>query len=301
MSSSDLQHKAAQGRQVVIAGVLLNLVLSTGKIMGGILGRSNALIADGIESLLDLFSSLLIWVALKYAAKPPDEDHPYGHGKAESLASLIGSLVLAIAGALIAHNSIITLIAAAHGAPVHLPSPWTLFILIGVIAMKETLYQFMARRARRIGSNALLADAWHHRSDAVTSIAAFIGISISLLGGHGYEVADDWAALFACIVIFYSSYNLLKLSLGDMMDARVSPDAESTILDITCAVPGVISAEKCRVRKSGLSYIADLHIRVAGGMSVREGHAISHRVKDSLLSSELPLEDVTVHVEPEEG
>jgi len=299
--NGDIQARAAAGRSVIATGVILNLLLSAAKIAGGLIGRSNALIADGIESLLDLFSSLLIWGALKYAAKPPDEDHPYGHGKAESLASLIGAFVLAIAGALIAHNSIFQLIAAAHGNPVHLPSPWTLLILIGVIAIKETLYQFMARRARRIGSNALLADAWHHRSDAVTSIAAFIGISISLLGGHGYEVADDWAALFACVVIFYSSYNMLKLSLGDMMDARVSPDAEETVMDITCAVPGVISAEKCRIRKSGLSYIADLHIRVSGEISVREGHDISHTVKDRLMASGLPLEDVTVHVEPEEG
>ena len=301
MSNGDLQIRAAQGRSVVLTGVILNLFLSTGKIAGGLLGRSNALIADGIESLLDLFSSLLIWGALKYAAKPPDEDHPYGHGKAESLASLIGALILASAGALIGHNSIVQLIAAAHGAPIHLPSPWTLLILICVIGLKEALYQFMARRARRIGSNALLADAWHHRSDAVTSIAAFIGISISLLGGHGYEVADDWAALFACVVIFYSSYNMLKMCLGDMMDARVSPDAEKTVMTITCAVPGVLSAEKCRIRKSGLSYIADLHIRVSGDISVTEGHDISHRVKDHLLASELPLEDVTVHVEPEEG
>lgn len=279
----------------------MNLLLSTGKIAGGILGRSNALIADGIESLLDLFSSLLIWGALKYAAKPPDEEHPYGHGKAESLASIIGALVLAVAGAFIAHNSISQLVAAAHGAKVHLPSPWTLLLLIGVILLKECLFQVMARRARRIGSNALLADAWHHRSDAITSIAAFIGISISLIGGPGYEVADDWAALFACVVIFYSSYSMLRLSLGEVMDARVSGDAEETINRITCSVPGVLSAEKCRVRKSGLSYIADLHIRVSGAISVREGHAISHKVKDRLMTSELPLEDVTVHVEPEEG
>lgn len=279
----------------------MNLLLSTGKIAGGILGRSNALIADGIESLLDLFSSLLILGALKYAAKPPDEEHPYGHGKAESLASIIGALVLAVAGAFIAHNSISQLVAAAHGAKVHLPSPWTLLLLIGVILLKECLFQVMARRARRIGSNALLADAWHHRSDAITSIAAFIGISISLIGGPGYEVADDWAALFACVVIFYSSYSMLRLSLGEVMDARVSGDAEETINRITCSVPGVLSAEKCRVRKSGLSYIADLHIRVSGAISVREGHSISHQVKDRLMTSELPLEDVTVHVEPEEG
>ena len=301
MSNGEIQARAAAGRSVVAAGVLLNLLLSAGKIAGGIFGRSNALIADGVESLLDLFSSLLIWGGLKYAAKPPDEEHPYGHGKAESLASLIGAFVLAAAGAFIAHASIVQLVAVAHGQIPHTPSPYTLLILIGVILIKETLYQVMAGRARRIGSNALLADAWHHRSDAVTSIAAFIGISISLIGGRGYEAADDWAALFACVVIFYSAYNMLRLSLGDMMDARVSPDAESLVLSEACAVPGVLSAEKCRVRKSGLAYLADLHIRVRGDISVRQGHGISHAVKDRLMSSELPLEDVTVHIEPEEN
>jgi len=296
---NSIQDKSLSGQRVVLAGVFLNLFLSAGKIAGGILGRSNALIADGVESLLDLFSSMLIWVALRYAAKPPDEEHPYGHGKAESLASLIGSLVLAAAGALIAHTSILQLLAVSHGVMPHRPSPYTLVILLGVIAIKETLYQVMAGRARRIGSNALLADAWHHRSDAVTSIAAFIGISISLLGGKGFEAADDWAALFACVVIFYSAYNMLKLSLGEMMDAQVSDDAKATILADACSVPGVISAEKCRVRKSGLAYLADLHIRVDGELSVREGHSISHAVKKRLMASELPLEDVTVHIEPD--
>lgn len=300
MKREDLQARAAAGRSVVLTGVLLNILLSSGKIAGGILGRSNALIADGVESLLDLISSLFIWIALKYAAKPPDEDHPYGHGKAESLASLFGALILATAGALIAHNSIIQLIALTHGQKTHLPAPFTLLILIGVILLKESLYQVMVRRARKIGSNALLADAWHHRSDAVTSIAAFIGISISLIGGSRYAGADDWAALFACIVIFYSAYNTLKLSLGEMMDARVSTDAESMIIAEACAVPGVLSAEKCRVRKSGLSYLADIHIRVNANISVREGHAISHEVKDRLMANTLPLEDVTVHIEPEE-
>jgi cation diffusion facilitator family transporter len=297
----DLQARAASGRSVVLAGVLLNIILSSGKIGGGILGRSNALIADGVESLLDLISSLFIWIALKYAAKPPDEDHPYGHGKAESLASLFGALILAIAGALIAHNSIVQLIAVAHGHATHLPAPFTLLILIGVILLKESLYQVMVRRARKIGSNALLADAWHHRSDAVTSIAAFIGISISLIGGRAYAGADDWAALFACVVIFYSAYNNLKLSLGEMMDARVSTDAEAAVIAEACAVPGVLSAEKCRVRKSGLAYLADIHIRVDANISVREGHDISHAVKDRLMANDLPLEDVTVHIEPEEN
>ena len=298
--NSEIRLKALIGQRVILAGVFLNLFLSLGKISGGILGRSNALIADGVESLLDLFSSLLIWVALKYAAKPPDADHPYGHGKAESLASLVGAFVLALAGTLIAYSSITQLIAVAHGHTPHLPSPYTLLILIGVILLKETLYQIMAKRARRIGSNALLADAWHHRSDALTSIAAFVGISISLIGGPGFAVADDWAALFACVVIFFSSFKMLKLSLGEVMDAQVSKEAEETILREACSVSGVVSAEKCRVRKSGLAYLADLHIRVNGEISVSEGHLISHAVKKRLMSSTLPLEDVTVHLEPEE-
>ena len=168
-----------------------------------------------------------------------------------------------------------------------------------MILLKETLYQVMAVRARKIGSNALLADAWHHRSDAVTSIAAFIGISISLIGGRGYAAADDWAALFACLVIFYSAFNMLKLSLGEVMDAQVSDEAKATILEEACSVPGVLSAEKCRVRKSGLAYLADLHIRVSGEISVRDGHDISHAVKDRLMNCSLPLDDVTVHIEPD--
>ncbi len=295
---TDLQARAASGRSVVLVGVLMNIFLSAGKITGGILGRSNALIADGVESLLDLVSSLFTWVALKYAAKPPDEDHPYGHGKAESLASLLAALILATAGSIIAHTSIVQLIAVAHGQETHLPAPFTLLILIGVIVLKESLYQVMVRRARKIGSNALLADAWHHRSDAVTSIAAFIGISISLVGGRAYAGADDWAALFACVVIFYNAYNTLRLSLGEMMDARVSSEAEATILAEACSVPGVLNAEKCRVRKSGLAYLADIHIRVNPHISVREGHEISHAVKDHLMANALPLEDVTVHIEP---
>jgi len=297
--SEKIREMASAGQRVVLAGVFLNLFLSAGKIAGGIFGRSNALVADGVESLLDLFSSLLIWVALNYAAKPADEEHPYGHGKAESLASLIGAFVLAGAGALIAHSSITQLLAVVHGHPPHRPSPYTLVILLGVILLKETLYQVMASRARKIGSNALLADAWHHRSDAVTSIAAFIGISISLVGGHGYEAADDWAALFACLVIFYSAFNMLKLTLGEVMDAQVSDEAKATILEEACSVPGVLSAEKCRVRKSGLAYLADLHIRVSGDISVRNGHDISHAVKDRLMTCSLPLEDVTVHIEPD--
>ena len=297
--SEKIREKASAGQRVVLAGVFLNLFLSAGKIAGGIFGRSNALVADGVESLLDLFSSLLIWVALNYAAKPADDEHPYGHGKAESLASLIGAFVLAGAGALIAHTSITQLMAVAHGHASHLPSPFPLVILRGVILLKATLYQVMAVRARKIGSNALLADAWHHRSDAVTSIAAFIGISISLIGGRGYAAADDWAALFACLVIFYSAFNMLKLSLGEVMDAQVSDEAKATILEEACSVPGVLSAEKCRVRKSGLAYLADLHIRVSGEISVRDGHDISHAVKDRLMNCSLPLDDVTVHIEPD--
>jgi cation diffusion facilitator family transporter len=297
--SEKIQAKAAAGQRVILAGVFLNLFLSAGKIAGGIFGRSNALIADGVESLLDLLSSLLMWVGLKYAAKPPDEEHPYGHGKAESLASLISAFILTAAGALIANASIIQILSVAHGDPAHRPAPYTLFILLGVILTKESLYQVMANRARKIGSNALLADAWHHRSDAVTSIAAFIGISISLVGGKGYEGADDWAALFACLVIFYSAFNILKLSMGEVMDTQVSGETKTMILTEALSIPGVLSAEKCRVRKSGLAYLADLHIRVSGDITVREGHDISHAVKNRLMTSALPLEDVTVHLEPE--
>jgi cation diffusion facilitator family transporter len=271
----------------------INTLLAAGKIVTGILGNSSALIADGIESTADVFGSLIVWSGLRIAAKPADADHPYGHGKAESIAALIVSVMLLGAAALIAAQSIHEI-----RTPQHTPAWYTLIVLICVVAIKETL----ARRAFRVGSHlestALKSDAWHHRSDALTSAAAFIGISIALIGGRGFESADDWAALAACAVIVFNGLRLTRGALDEIMDASATPEIVDLIRSIASEVDGVEEVEKCRIRKIGLHLAMDIHVRVDGDLSVRRGHEIAHHVKDRLLASQHRINDVTVHIEP---
>ncbi len=296
-----LESRAQEGRKLILTGVAANIVLALAKILGGIFGRSNALIADGIESSLDVLSSGMMWLAVKYAGRPPDRDHPYGHGKMESLAAVAGSLILILAGVALGIHSvkeIILLSQKSHATDV--PALFTLIILAVTIVTKELLFRWFHRRGGEIGSRAVQADALHHRSDAITSLAALLGITAALVGGPAWAQADDWAALFSCGIIVYNGLAMLRGAMGDILDEQESSDITEKILALVLEVPGVTSVEKCRVRKSGLARLADLHVRVAGDRTVREGHAIAHLVKDTLLEvSALQLGDVTVHIEPE--
>lgn len=284
---------AQTGLRLSLTALGINFLLAITKIIGGIVGNSYALVADGIESTADIFSSFIVWGGLRLSLKPPDADHPYGHGKAESIAAVAVSLMLLAAALLIAIQSIREI-----SNPHHAPEPFTLIILLGIIAIKETLYRLVFRIGHRLESSALKGDAWHHRSDALTSAAAFVGISIALLGGAGFESADDWAALAACTVIAWNGQRLLRAALDEVMDASPSPELVSQIKRIAAGVEGVTSIEKCRIRKNGLHLLMDIHVVVDGEMSVRRGHDISHQVKDRLLLSQYPITDVTVHIEP---
>jgi len=293
---NSLAERAARGRRILAAGLVINAFLSLIKLGAGWLGDSAALIADGVESTLDVFSSAMIWGALKYSERPPDSDHPYGHGKMESLAAVGGALLLLLAGVFVAWNSLAELLHPSSDRSA--PSPFTLFVLIGVVAIKETLFQVASRRGKEVGSTALQSDAWHHRSDAITSLAAAIGISITLIGGRDWISADDWAALFSCGIIVFNGGRMLKSALGEILDKQAPDDVIQTITATALSVEGVENIEKCRVRKSGLSLIVDLHVRVMGDVTVTAGHAISHRVKDTLLGAGHQISDVTVHIEP---
>lgn len=299
-----LQARSQEGGRLVLYGVATNAVLAVVKIAAGMAGHSNALLADGLESALDVVSSVLIWGALLYAGKPPDEDHPYGHGKLESLAAVAGSIFLIGAGTFVAVHSGWNILRGqiAGSAPDQaMPEAWTLGVLLVVIAIKECLFQVLMRAGRRVGSTAMQADALHHRSDVVTSAAAFGGITLALVGGPAWRSADDWAALFSCAIILLNGLKMLRRGVGEIIDEQVSPELAGQIIEIACGVDGVRSAEKCRVRKSGLTLIVDLHIRVSPDLTVRQGHGISHHVKDHLLDSGLNLSDVTLHLEPEEN
>ena len=283
------------GPGIGIAGsaMAINLVLALVKISTGVIGNSYALIADGIESTSDIFSSLIVLSGLQFSSKPADQSHPYGHGKAESLAALAVAIFLFGAGTLIAIQAIREIL-----SPQLAPAWYTLPILAVIIVVKESLYRKMYSVGTDLDSSSLRSDAWHHRSDAITSLAAFVGISIALIGGPGYESADDWAALLAVAIIFANGIRILRPALDEVMDASVSDDIERQVISIASSVDGVVAIEKSRIRKSGLGYLMDLHVEVDSAISVKDGHAIGHTVNDRLMKSPIPITDVVIHIEP---
>ncbi|MBI6117705.1 cation diffusion facilitator family transporter [Salegentibacter maritimus] len=273
--------------------ILGNAVLAVAKFVTGIFGNSYALIADAIESTTDVFSSFLVLLGLKYSSKPPDENHPYGHGKAEPL------MTFAVVGFLIVSATVIAYESIQHiKTPHKVPEPYTLIVLGAIVIIKEYFYRKVSKKGNETKSTSLKADAWHHRSDAITSLMAFIGISIALFMGKGYETADDWAALFASGFIIYNAYLILRPALGEIMDEHMYDDMIADIRKVSIKVPGVLDTEKCYVRKTGMIYHVDLHIIVNAHISVKEGHDIAHRVKNELLTHLPEIFDVLIHVEP---
>jgi len=281
------------GARVALLGLAINVVLCAVKIFVGIVGNAYVLIADGIESGLDIAGSIVIWGGLKFAARPPDETHPYGHGKAEPIAAIVVSILVLGAALGLAIQSVREIFVPHHG-----PAPYTLLVVVGVVFIKEFLYRYVIRIGRDVESTAVQTDAWHHRSDAITSIAAFIGISVALIGGEAWYTADDWAALFACAVIAANGYRLLKPALHEIMDTAPRGEIVELVRKAACAVPGVLEVEKSFVRKMGLIFYADLHVGVNGDISVREGHDIAHEVKRAIQKAEPRIADVLVHIEP---
>jgi len=281
------------GARIALIGMLVNVVLAAAKISAGLFGNSYVLIADGIESALDIAGSVVIWGGLKFAARPPDETHPYGHGKAEPLAAAIVAMGVLLASIGLAIQSVREIFVPHHG-----PAPFTLVVLIVVVAVKEILYHVVIRLGKNVESTAIQTDAWHHRADALTSIAAFIGISVALIGGEKWYSADDWAALFACAVIGTNGFRLLLPALQEMLDTAPRGEIVSKIQQAAASVVGVVNVEKCLVRKMGISFYVDLHVGVDGAISVREGHDIAHLVKDAIKQIDARIADVLVHIEP---
>ena len=281
------------GARVALIGMAANVVLATVKIVAGTVGHSYVLIADGIESALDIAGSAIIWGGLKFAARPPDETHPYGHGKAEPVAAILVSLGVLAAAFVIAVQSVREIV-----RPHDSPAPFTLVVLVVVVVVKELLFRFVNRLGRDVESTAVQTDAWHHRSDALTSIAAFIGISIALLGGPGWQSADDWAALFACGLIAANGWRLFNPALHEVLDTAPRGEIVERVRIAAAAVPGVVEIEKCFVRKMGLEFYVDLHVGVDERISVRAGHDLAHEVKNAIRRTNPRIADVLVHVEP---
>src|SRR5208283_1527259 len=256
-----------RGTKSTVLGIGVNLGLGLAKCCAGLLGNSFALVADGVESITDVLSGLVVYFGLRIAAKPPDADHPYGHGKAEPITAFVVSLALMAAAFGIIYQGIRE-IAAPHAAP----APYTLVVLAGVLIIKELLFRHVHSVGESTGSLAVKSDAWHHRTDALTSAFAFVGISIAILGGPGWEAADGWAALCAALVILYNSWKQLRPAVQELGDVAPDRTMEAQVREIAAHVPGVLGLDKCLLRKMGFTFYVDLHIIVKGDMTVREGH-----------------------------
>ncbi len=282
----------ARGLRITVLMLFINAGLAIVKLVVGLLGNSYALIADAVESMADILGSLVVWSGLRIAARPADRNHPYGHGKAEPLAAIIVAMMLIAAGVGIAIQAIREI-----ATPHHAPAPYTLWVLIAVVVVKESLFRVVRSVARKVNSAAILVDAWHQRSDAITSLAAGVGISIALFGGEGYEQADDWAALFASTVILLSACRLMVRPLNELMDAEPT-EIIRQVREVAVKVEGVQGVEKVFARKSGLRYWVDMHIEVDPNMPVNRAHAVSHNVKSAIRTAMPKVQDVLIHIEP---
>lgn len=277
-------------------GLLINAGLAVIKVIAGVAGNSYALIADGIESTADLFSSSIVWGGLRIAKRDPDPEYPFGYGKAETLATATVALMLIGAAIAICIEAIREI-----RTPHHTPAPWTLAVLVIVIFVKEVLFRKVRAVGAELGSEAVHADAWHHRSDAITSLAAFVGISIALIGGEGWEQADDWAALLAATVIAWNGQRILRPAVAGLMDRSAEPEIRTSIYQLATAVPHVRAVEKVIVRRAGAYYFADLHVHADPLMSLRDAHIVSGKVKSAIRAALPNVRGVLVHMEPFES
>ncbi|MBC8136341.1 MAG: cation transporter [Fibrella sp.] len=289
------EHPAQQGMRAVRVGIVVNICLAFVKGVAGIVGNSYALVADAIESSADVFTSVIVLWGLQVALKPADDDHPHGHGKAEPLASLVVCLALVLAAGFISFESVREIL-----TPHKAPAPFTLLVLVSVVITKEILARSVLKAGEDAQSGAVKNDAFHHRADAITSAAAFIGISIALIGGDGYEAADDWAALLAAGVIAYNAGHIGKAALQELMDSAPDQRIETEIRQVAASVPGVEGLHRCRVRKSGFDYYTELDVLVDREMPVWKAHQIAHDVQNAVRAANPRVVRVLVHSEPSE-
>ncbi|HEV8544206.1 MAG TPA: cation diffusion facilitator family transporter [Verrucomicrobiae bacterium] len=279
--------------RVTFLGLLVNAGLAAVKIAAGVIGHSHALVADGVESSADLISSLIVWRGVTLAAEPPDAEHPYGHGKAEPLAAAVVSTILIFAALWIVVGAAENMV-----RPHTTPAPYTLAVLVIVVIIKELMFRHVHQEGADLQSSVIRADAWHHRSDAITSLFAFVGISLAIVGGGRYAAADDYAAILAGLVIARNGWNILQPSMNELMDIAPDPRFAEKIRAIAEKHPQVARVEKCLMRKMGNEYQVDMHIEVDPKMTVQDAHAVAHQVKDTVRRDVPEVRDVLIHIEP---
>ena len=288
-----MTERSEQGIGAARLALAVNAAMVAVKVTTGLVGNSYALVADGVESTLDIFSSLIVWRGLSVASREADEEYHFGYGKAESIAAAAVSIMLLLAAlgiSIEAAREIVT--------PHHAPEPYTLLVLVGVVIVKEGLYRRMRRVGERVDSRAVTADAWHHRSDAITSATAFVGITVALAGGPAWAPADDVAALLASGIIAFNGVRLLRPALQDLMDRAPEPAVLSRVRTVATSVRGVRAVEKIQARRAGIGYFVALHVEADPSITLAAAHLLGHEVKDAILEELPSVLDVLVHMEP---
>jgi cation diffusion facilitator family transporter len=288
-----LKDRAGRAQRVAQAGLLVNTGLALAKLLAGILGHSYALIADAIESTADVFSSLIVWGGLEISVREADEEFPFGYGKADALAAAVVALMLLGAGAGIAVQAVREIL-----VPHHAPAPFTLAVLLAAVAIKETLFRRVRRVGGEVGSRAVEADAWHHRSDALTSAAAAVGIGVALAGSPRFAPADDWAALVAAGVIGWNGAVTLRRAALDLLDRAAPEPVRDRVEAAALSVPGALAVEKLAVRRSGLGLFVDIHVEAEASLPLRDAHVLSGMVKSAIRAALPEVIGVLVHMEP---
>jgi cation diffusion facilitator family transporter len=293
MATAHIGQTLERGMRIAQLGMVINALLAIAKLLAGIIGHSYALVADAIESTSDVLASLIVYGGLRLATRSATEEYPFGFARAEQVAAAVVGVMLIGAGIGISIEAVREI-----RTPHHAPAPFTLVVLVLVIAIKEVLFRYVRRASGELGSTSIAADAWHHRSDAITSAAAFVGISIALIKGPGWESADDYAALVASGILVINGLSIIRPAIADLMDRAPSADLIGRVTEIAQRVPDVLLVEKVMIRKAGVGFFVDLHVQAAPTMSLKDAHDLSGKVKSAIRSAEPRVLGALIHMEP---
>lgn len=269
-------------RKITHLSIWINAVLTGVKLAAGIFGRSQALIADAVHSISDFATDIAVLVGLRYSSKPVDKDHAYGHGKYETLVAAVIALALGYVGVRIAGSAIQRIFHAMHGDPLAMPSVYAFWAAVLSIAVKEGLYRATIKVARATGNSSLVANAWHHRSDAFSSIATAAGVGAAAFFGHDWLILDPIAALFVSIFILKVAWQIMREQVGNLTDQSLSPEVCEEILALARGIPGIAEPHNLRTRMVGHIPVIDLHIRLRADMPLREAHDIASALEQAL-------------------
>lgn len=291
--------REAGARRVTWIGLIWNLAMTAFKLFAGILGGSGAMVADGFHSASDLATDMVVLTGIRISSRPVDETHRYGHGKFETLATTAIGAALLVTGAGILRSGVLNILHGARGAELTAPGGIALFAAAASILVKEGLYRYTSRAGRLLESGVLRANAWHHRTDAFSSVAALLGIGGAIVLGEGWRILDPAAAVIVSLFILRAGVGILSGSLGELIESSLGGGVDEEISVITRSVPGASDPHDIRTRRIGRDIALDLHVRVDGGMSVRDAHAIATRIEELIRERFGASSFISVHIEPD--